>query len=162
MDKAIAAEKSNKNAYIIAAIREKLIRVRCPILPPRLHLTPPQVINLNQRRLYIMKGHVARNQEIPFQDLGGGVQRRVLSYNEELMTVEVAFQAGAVGAVHTHPHTQCTYVLSGRFSYSVEEESVILGPGDSIVVPASLPHGTTCLEQGVLLDIFTPMRKDFI
>ena len=40
-----------------------------------------------------MKGHVARNQEIPFQDLGGGVQRRVLSYNEELMTVEVAFQA---------------------------------------------------------------------
>lgn len=109
-----------------------------------------------------MKGHVARNQEIPFQDLGGGVQRRVLSYNEELMTVEVAFQAGAVGAVHTHPHTQCTYVLSGRFSYSVEEESVIMGPGDSIVVPASLPHGTTCLEQGVLLDIFTPMRKDFI
>ncbi|MBR3765400.1 MAG: cupin domain-containing protein [Clostridia bacterium] len=109
-----------------------------------------------------MKGHVAYQQEIPFRNLGGGVQRRVLSYNEELMTVEVAFEAGAVGAVHTHPHTQCTYVLAGRFSYSVEDKSVTLGPGDSIVVPSGLPHGTTCLEEGVLLDVFTPMRKDFI
>lgn len=109
-----------------------------------------------------MKGHVALNQKIPFKDLDGGVQRRVLSYNEEMMSVEVAFETGAVGAVHTHPHTQCSYVLSGRFSYSIEEESVILSPGDSIVVPSGLPHGTTCLEKGVLLDIFTPMRKDFL
>ena len=109
-----------------------------------------------------MKGHVALHQEIPFKDLGGGVRRRVLSYNEHMMTVEVVFEAGAVGAVHTHPHTQCTYVLSGRFSYTVEDESVVLGPGDSIVVPSDLPHGTVCLEKGVLLDIFTPMRKDFL
>lgn len=109
-----------------------------------------------------MKGHVAYQQEIPFKDLGGGVSRRVLSYNEELMAVEVAFETGGVGAEHTHPHTQCSYVLSGRFSYEVEGKAVILGPGDSIVVPSGLPHGTTCLEKGVLLDIFTPMRKDFI
>ncbi len=109
-----------------------------------------------------MKGHVAMQEQIPFRDLGGGVQRRVLSYNEELMTVQVAFEAGAVGAEHTHPHTQCTYVLSGRFSYSVEGETVELSPGDSIVVPSGLPHGTVCLEKGVLLDVFTPMRKDFL
>lgn len=109
-----------------------------------------------------MEGHVALQQEIPFKDLGGGVQRRVLSYNEDLMTVEVAFESGAVGAVHTHPHTQCTYVLSGRFSYSIKDESIVLEPGDSIVVPSNLPHGTICLEKGLLLDIFTPMRKDFL
>ncbi len=109
-----------------------------------------------------MKGYVALHQEIPFKDLGGGVQRRVLSYNENMMTVEVAFETGAIGAVHTHSHTQCTYVLSGRFSYNVENESVVLEPGDSIVVPSDLPHSTICLEKGVLLDIFTPMRKDFL
>lgn len=109
-----------------------------------------------------MKGHVALQQEIPFQDLGGGMQRRVLSYSEELMSVEVAFEAGAVGAAHTHPHVQCSYVLSGCFNYSIEGDSVILGPGDSIVVPSGLSHGTTCLEKGALLDIFTPMRKDFL
>ena len=109
-----------------------------------------------------MKGKVALHNEQKLIDLGGGVTRRILSYDENLMSVEVAFETGAVGAEHTHPHTQCSYVLSGKFSYSVEGETVILNPGDSIVVPSGLPHGTVCLEKGALLDIFTPMRKDFL
>lgn len=109
-----------------------------------------------------MKGKVAIHEEQKTIDLGGGVTRRILSYDESLMSVEVSFETGAVGAAHTHPHTQCSYVLSGKFSYSVEGESVELNPGDSIVVPSGLPHGTVCLEKGVLLDIFTPMRADFL
>ena len=109
-----------------------------------------------------MKGKAAIHDEQKLIDLGGGVIRRILSYDENLMSVEVSFETGAVGAEHTHPHTQCSYVLSGKFSYSVEGEAVKLNPGDSIVVPSGLPHGTVCLEKGVLLDIFTPMRKDFL
>ncbi len=109
-----------------------------------------------------MKGHMAFRAERPLQNLGGGVCRRVLAYSEDLMTVEVSFEAGAEGAIHNHPHTQCTYVLSGRFVYTVEGEDVEMGPGDSIVVPPNLPHGTKCLEKGTLLDIFNPMRKDFV
>ena len=109
-----------------------------------------------------MKGKVALHDEQKLIDLGGGVTRRILSWDENLMSVEVAFETGAVGAEHTHPHTQCSYVLSGKFSYAVEGEAVTLNPGDSIVVPSGLPHGTVCLEKGVLLDIFTPMRKDFL
>lgn len=109
-----------------------------------------------------MKGYVAIHSEKPLLDLGEGVSRRVLSYNQQLMSVEVGFEAGARGTVHTHPHTQCSYVLSGRFSYSVDGEDVELAAGDSIVVPGGLPHGTLCLEKGTLLDIFTPMREDFL
>ena len=109
-----------------------------------------------------MKGFVAKHDEQKIIDLGGGVTRRILSHDPQLMSVEVAFEKGAEGAVHTHPHTQCSYVLSGKFLYTVEGEDVELNPGDSIVVPSNLPHGTVCLEKGVLLDIFTPMRKDFL
>ena len=109
-----------------------------------------------------MKGKVAIHGEQKGIDLGGGVTRRILAYDENLMSVEVAFETGAEGAVHTHPHTQCSYVLSGKFSYSVEGQSVELNPGDSIVVPSGLPHGTVCLEKGALLDIFTPIRTDFL
>ena len=109
-----------------------------------------------------MKGIVAKHGEQKLIDLGGGTTRRILSYNQDIMAVEVAFETGAVGAVHTHPHTQCSYVLSGKFRYSVEDEAVELNPGDSIVVPSGLPHGTVCLEKGVLLDIFNPMREDFL
>ena len=109
-----------------------------------------------------MKGNVAIHEKQKLIDLGGGVTRRVLSYDENLMSVEVSFETGAVGAVHTHPHTQCSYVLSGRFRYSVEGEAVELNAGDSIVVPSNLSHSTVCLEKGTLLDAFTPARQDFL
>ena len=109
-----------------------------------------------------MKGIVRHRSDLTVTSLGGGVERSILAYNDPLMAVEVSFETGSEGAPHTHPHTQLSYVLSGSFRYSVEEESVILNPGDSVVVPAGLTHGTVCLDKGVLLDVFTPKREDFI
>ncbi len=109
-----------------------------------------------------MKGIYKRHEDTALLNLGGGTTRRILAWNDQLMSVEVGFEAGAVGAPHTHPHVQCSYVLSGRFRYTVEGESVEMSPGDSIVVPGGLVHGTECLEQGVLLDVFTPARQDFL
>ena len=109
-----------------------------------------------------MKGIVKHHQETKSIDLGGGTRRRILAFDSPLMAVEVSFEAGAAGAPHSHPHTQLSYVLSGSFRYAVEEEDVILNPGDSIVVPGGLTHGTVCLEAGTLLDVFTPCRDDFL
>ena len=109
-----------------------------------------------------MKANIAYQADIPVKDLGGGVTRRVLAHTEQLMTVEVNFQAGSVGSLHTHPHFQNTYVLSGRFRFTIDGEPVEVGPGDTIAFPADIPHGTLCLEAGTLLDTFTPMRADFI
>ncbi len=109
-----------------------------------------------------MKGIVKHQAETVLQDLGGGSGRRILAWNDQLMLVEVLFEAGAEGAPHTHPHVQSSYVVSGKFLYTVEGESTELNPGDSIVVPSGLVHGTVCLEKGVLLDAFTPCREDFL
>ncbi len=109
-----------------------------------------------------MKGIVRHRHNVKPIPLGGGTERRILAYNDQLMAVEVSFDAGAEGAPHSHPHTQLSYVLSGSFRYSVKEETVILNPGDSIVVPSGLIHGTVCLEAGTLLDVFTPCREDFL
>jgi len=109
-----------------------------------------------------MKGIVRHHQDVTPIPLGGGTERRILAYDDSLMAVEVAFEKGAEGAPHSHPHTQLSYVLSGSFRYSVEGEDAILNPGDSIVVPGGLVHGTVCLEKGVLLDVFTPKRDDFL
>ena len=109
-----------------------------------------------------MKGIVRHHQDTTIIPLGGGTERRILAYDDPLMAVEVSFETGSEGAPHTHPHTQLSYVLSGSFRYSVENESVILNPGDSIIVPGGLIHGTVCLEKGILLDVFTPQREDFL
>ena len=109
-----------------------------------------------------MKGFVRYHQDVENIPLDGGMERRILAYDDSLMAVEVGFETGAEGAPHTHPHTQISYVLSGSFRYTVEGDSVVLNPGDSIAVPSGLVHGTVCLEKGVLLDVFTPKRDDFL
>ena len=95
-------------------------------------------------------------------DLGGGVSRKILAQDTDMMAVEVAFEAGAVGAVHTHPHVQISYVLSGKFEANMNGEKKIITAGDSYYTEPNLPHGVVCLEEGVLLDIFTPRREDFL
>ncbi len=109
-----------------------------------------------------MKANVVFHKDAALNDLGGGTSRRVLAYTENLMIVEVNFEAGSVGSVHTHPHCQNTYVKSGRFRFTIDGEPVEVGPGDTIAFPSNIPHGTLCLEPGTLLDIFTPMREDFV
>lgn len=102
------------------------------------------------------------NKDIERLELGGGVSRKILSYNEEMMSVEVSFEEGAVGAMHTHPHVQISYVLSGKFEATIGDEKRIIGKGDTYITEPDVPHGVVCLEAGALLDIFTPMRKDFL
>ena len=103
------------------------------------------------------------NKNIAFADLGGGVKRKILSYSKNLMTVELTFEKGAVGAKHSHPHEQIGYIISGKLIY--QEESCpdkILETGDTYYVAPNAVHGVQVLEDTKLLDIFTPMREDFV
>lgn len=109
-----------------------------------------------------MNANVVFHDDVALKDLGGGVSRRVLAYTPQLMIVEVNFEQGGVGSVHTHPHCQNTYVRAGRFRFTIDGKDVEVGPGDTIAFPPDIPHGTLCLEAGTLLDIFTPMREDFV
>ena len=103
-----------------------------------------------------------RSGEAGWIELGGGMRRRILAYNEGIMTVEVGFDAGGVGKDHSHPHAQITYVLSGAFSYHIEGEVRVMRAGDCIAVESGKVHGLTCLEAGTVLDVFAPMREDFV
>ncbi len=96
------------------------------------------------------------------EEAGSGVIRRVLAYTDGLMCVENHFEEGAVGALHSHPHTQITYVVSGAFSFTIEGETRTVRAGDTLLKENGVPHGCTCLEEGILLDIFSPMREDFV
>ena len=109
-----------------------------------------------------MQSNVVYQADAAWTDLGGGVFRRVLSHTQAIMVVEVRFEEGAVGAPHSHPHAQATYVASGAFRFTVEGEDVMVRAGDSIAFAADAPHATVCLEAGTLIDVFAPMRADFV
>jgi len=78
------------------------------------------------------------------------------------MCVENSFEAGAVGSLHSHPHTQITYVGAGKFSFTIGDETKEVSQGDCLMKQDGIVHGCTCIEKGVLIDFFTPMREDFI
>lgn len=106
--------------------------------------------------------HILPAGQSPWTDADPGIRRRVLVHTQEMMMVEVAFEAGAVGAAHAHPHLQSCYVAEGRFSVTIDGVTAELDAGGSFIVPSNLVHGVTALAPGRLIDVFTPARTDFL
>ena len=100
------------------------------------------------------------NDRIDAEVCAEGVERKILAYTDELMCVENHFKKGAVGALHHHPHTQITYVVSGSFEFEIDGVRRVIKPGDALLKRNDIEHGCVCLEDGILLDIFTPMRQE--
>jgi quercetin dioxygenase-like cupin family protein len=100
--------------------------------------------------------------DVAWDNTGEGVRRQVLGHGTELMVVRVEFKAGAIGALHQHPHRQATYVVAGRFDVTVGGETSELVAGDCFYASADVVHGVRALEDGALIDVFTPVRKDFL
>ncbi len=91
-----------------------------------------------------------------------GSSRRVVLSTPELMLVEFAFEQGAVGAPHSHPHVQASYVAEGSFEVTIDGVTETVGKGGSFIVPSGLVHGVKALEAGLLIDSFSPRRDDFL
>ena len=96
------------------------------------------------------------------EPVDGGVIRQILGYNDALMMAKAIFEAGSVGYTHSHPHAQLAYVESGVFEFTIGDETAMLKQGDCAYVPPGVEHGAVCHEAGALLDIFSPIREDFM
>ncbi|MBP5858605.1 cupin domain-containing protein [Marivibrio halodurans] len=101
------------------------------------------------------------DEAVAWEAVGDGVARKILTFNEAVMMLRNRFEAGGVGPPHTHPHVQCSYVVSGVFDIMIDGETRRMGPGDSFLIPSGLPHGAICVEAGELIEVFSPMREDF-
>ena len=102
------------------------------------------------------------DHNLPWESVGEGVKRKIMSYDANVMMVKVAFETGGVGAPHSHMHTQMSYVASGAFSITIGDEVRTVRAGDAYYIPPNVWHGAVCEETGMLVDIFTPMREDFL
>ena len=96
------------------------------------------------------------------EEVDGGIMRQIMGFNDSLMLVRAIFEEGSVGYTHSHPHAQIAYVESGVFEFTTGDETATLRKGDCAYVPPGVEHGAICLESGVLLDIFSPVREDFL
>ena len=99
---------------------------------------------------------------LAWESTAEGVKRKVMVYEPDMMVVKVAFETGGIGAVHRHVHVQMSYIERGVFKITIGDETRELRQGDAFYVPANVWHEAECLEAGMLIDSFTPMREDFL
>lgn len=95
-------------------------------------------------------------------NLAEGADSRILGHGGSMMVVENRFEKGVVIPDHAHEHEQCGYIVSGVYDFTIGEEKLVLRAGDSFYVPPEVFHGCVVLEGGIIIDIFTPQREDFL
>jgi len=87
------------------------------------------------------------DDETPWEPVAEGLSRQIMGYDGKIMLVKAKFETGAVGNLHKHYHSQVTYVASGEFKMTI---------GDDV------RHGCVCTKPGILIDVFSPAREDFL
>lgn len=99
---------------------------------------------------------------IPVEHPAEGIERQMV-VGERIMLVRFRFKPFLVTPEHTHPHEQMSLVVSGRVRFFIEGKETIASPGDVLHFPSNCQHGATMMdEEVVLIDIFSPIREDFL
>ena len=102
------------------------------------------------------------DEETPWEPVAEGLSRQIMGYDDKIMLVKAKFDTGAVGQLHKHYHSQVTYVASGEFEMTIGDDIRIIKEGDSYYIPPHEMHGCVCRKPGILIDIFSPAREDFL
>lgn len=97
-----------------------------------------------------------------YENLSPAVERTVLAHEGSIMFLENHFETGGVGPVHTHPNEQISYIMSGKFEFTVDGDTRLLSAGDAVYMKPNVVHGCKCVEKGILLDVFVPQRVEFL
>ena len=100
--------------------------------------------------------------ETEWVQINEGMRRQILGFDDQIMLVKIEFLTGGLGVVHSHLHRQCSYVVSGVFEFEIDGIKKIVKTGDGLYMEPNVPHGVVCLEGGLLIDTFSPVRTDFL
>jgi quercetin dioxygenase-like cupin family protein len=91
-----------------------------------------------------------------------GIHFDVLATGENSMVTRMSFNTNDLVPSHSHPNEQCGYVVSGEYKLTIGNISDSLFAGDSYTIPASVAHALEVINGGIIIDFFTPPRKDYL
>jgi quercetin dioxygenase-like cupin family protein len=98
---------------------------------------------------------------LPAKAILGGTIRGHYAHLDKMTIGEVELAPGTPLPMHSHPHEQITYVIAGRFEFTVGEQTTILGPGMVALIPGGVMHGGKTLTACRVIDLFCPVREDY-
>ena len=91
-----------------------------------------------------------------------GVQLKTLVHGDKTLLCEFRMKKGSRVPEHSHPHEQTGYMVSGRISFITDDETFEALPGDSWCIPGDVIHTADILEDSVIIEVFSPVREDYL
>lgn len=95
-------------------------------------------------------------------DALAGIKRKTLAYGTKSLLTEFILEKGKVLPSHSHPQEQTGYLVSGRIILFIGGEKYEVSPGDSWSIPGGIEHGAEVLENSVAIEVFAPVREDYL
>ena len=104
---------------------------------------------------------VHRWDEIALEKVTEMISRKIVSGEREMMA-QIYLKRGALVPIHTHDSEQMTYILQGALRVQVDGEEIIVREGEVLHIPSRLPHQAEALEDTLELDVFSPIRAEWL
>lgn len=102
--------------------------------------------------------HSAQEYKTPLS----GIRMKTLCYGARTLMTEFLLERDSTLPVHAHPYEQTGYLVAGHIRLRVGAEEHDVGPGDSWCIPSGVAHGATILENSVAVEVFSPVREDYL
>ena len=99
--------------------------------------------------------------KIPVEKLTDNLSRKIVS-GKKVMLAQVFLKKGCVIAAHSHESEQMTYILSGAMTLRLPDKEMTLNEGDVLNIPSGVEHSAVALEDTLDLDVFSPIREDWL
>lgn len=107
-----------------------------------------------------MKNVVKKESAVSRQFLG--VDFVVLSIGKDTMVTKMLYKSTDFVPFHKHPNEQSGYVISGNYKLKFESKEFLLSEGDTYSIPANIEHSLEIIEAGEVVDVFSPIRQDYL
>jgi quercetin dioxygenase-like cupin family protein len=101
---------------------------------------------------------------VPAENVNPSMSRQIV-WGDKLMIARIKFKDGFIVPLHSHVHEQVTQVISGKMRFwfgENKEETMLLEPGDVIVIPSNLPHEALMIGEVEEVDTWAPPRQDWL
>ena len=91
-----------------------------------------------------------------------GVYIKTLAFGEKTLLTEFKLEAGRVSPRHAHIEEQTGYLVSGSIELTIGDKTYTANPGDSWSIPSNVEHAARILSDSVAIEVFSPVRKDYL
>lgn len=106
--------------------------------------------------------HIANPSTEGYISVLDGIERKTLVYGNNTLMSEFRLKKGKILPIHSHPYEQTGYLVKGHIILIMDGQKYNMQPGGSWSIPGNVAHGAEVLEDSVAVEVFSPVREDYL